>query len=242
MFKDLFEGKKLITFDLDGTTVRSEKAWDMAIREAAKDAGMSLFSTGTIGITLEKRWEQIFTERARKIEKSAIDDLSSKTKAFYLTHLDKVELVEGFWDIVAELKLLKKIPLALVTTTPRSITEKVLEKMDIKEVYDFIICGNEVRSPKPDPEIYKKTLDHFKVPAKNSLAFEDSLAGCTAAAKADIKVICVWDGLTPQKKFPDEVVGYTQDFTPFRGEIDTTYKEDIVKMAEEEKQRLANKR
>jgi beta-phosphoglucomutase-like phosphatase (HAD superfamily) len=129
----------------------------------------------------------------------------------------------------------KKMNLALVTNTIRTVADKVIEHMKLKETFDFVICGDEVKKTKPDPEIYKAVLKHFGIGHKETLAFEDSLTGARAATRAHIETFVLWDEETPQREFPGEVLDFVGDFTSFPGEMDTTYYEDILRMAEEQK-------
>jgi len=240
MFKEFFANKKLIIFDLDGTVIQSNRAWDMAFADVAKVMQQDIFTFGTSGDTVADRWKHIIEANAIQSPRP-VPELVDLTQTAFLTHLDSIELTEGFWPFVAELKLMKNIQLALVTNTVKAVADRVLAHFQLKEVFDFVLCGDEVKHPKPDPEIYKKALAHFKIPSKEALVFEDSLTGCISAAKAGLKIICVWDGETPQRKFPDEVLEYTKDFTPFPGEMDTTYYEDIVQMAKEQEQEQEQK-
>ncbi|MFA5776570.1 MAG: HAD family phosphatase [Patescibacteria group bacterium] len=235
MFKEFFDKKKLITFDLDGTTVKSEKVWDLAFKEVAKLLSSDPITTGVRGDTVAERWRRIIENNDLKSTRP-VNELVELTHNEFVKNLDKLELTEGFWPFVAELKLMKKLNLALVTNTSRVIVDRVVIQLELQEVFDFIVCGNEVKNPKPNPEIYKKTLAHFKLRPKEVLAFEDSLTGCTSAAKAGIKIICVWDEETPKRKFPDEVLDFTGDFSPFPGEMDTTYYEDIKHMVREQEE------
>lgn len=233
MFKEYFIHKKLITFDLDGTTVKSEKVWDLAFKEVAKLLSADNITTGTSGNTVIDRWNHILESNNIKNPRP-MNELVELTQNEFVKNIDKLELTEGFWPFVAELKLLKKLNLALVTNTSRIVTDRVIAQLELKEVFDFVICGNEIKNPKPNPEIYKKTLAHFKLQPKEVLAFEDSLTGCISAAKAGIKILCVWDEETPKRRFPDEVLEFTGDFSPFPGEMDTTYFEDIKQMVNEQ--------
>jgi HAD superfamily hydrolase (TIGR01509 family) len=237
MYKDFFAQKKLITFDLDGTTVKSEQVWDAAFTEVAKVAGIDPTTTGICGNTVAERWKHILSATDLKTPRP-VPELVELTQTEFVKHIAELEVTAGFWPFVAELKLLKQLNLALVTNTARVVTDRVLAQLELKEVFDFVICGNEVKSPKPSPQIYQATLAQFKLPAKSALAFEDSLPGCIAAAKAGLKLICVWDEVTPKRNFPDEVLEFTSDFTPFPGEMDTTYLEDIKQMAKEQEQAL----
>jgi len=207
--------------------------WDLAFRTVASVVNIEPATTGICGNTVYDRWKHILEGTNLKLTQP-ISDLVAMTHTEFVKNLDKLELTEGFWPFIAELKLLKKLNLALVTNTSRVVTDKAITHLELQEVFDFVICGDEVKNPKPDPEIYKGTLAHFKLQPKEALAFEDSLIGCTSAAKAGIKIICVWDEETPKRKFPDEVLEFTHDFTPFPGEMDTTYFDDIQQMAKEQ--------
>lgn len=234
MYKELFDKKKLIIFDLDGTIIKSNTVWDKAFEDVAKVMQGDISTFGTSGDTVAQRWKQLIDANALSNPRP-LSELVEFTNNAFVQHVEDLELTEGFWPFVAELKLMKKLNLALVTNTARTVTDRVIAHLELKEVFDFVLCGDEVRHPKPDPEIYKKTLEYFKVTTKEALAFEDSLTGCISAGKAGIKTICVWDGETPQRKFPDETVEFTHDFTPFPGEMDTTYYEDIIQMTNEQK-------
>lgn len=233
MYKEFFEGKKLIVFDLDGTVIQSTKVWDKAVLDVAKRLNQNVYLLGDRGIDLRQRWEFIIRENALSVDKS-IEELVALTKESFLRNLGEIEVTEGFWPFAADLKIIRKYKIGLVTNTSRVLAQKILETLELTPVFDITVCGDEVKNPKPNPEIYKKALNIAGVKSKEALAFEDSLSGCIASAKAGIKTICVWDGRTPKSKFPDEVIEFTSDFTPFLGELDTSYYEDILKMAQEE--------
>ena len=236
MFKEIFANKKLIIFDLDGTVIQSQRVWDLAYKKVAEVAGFGTIDTSvSSGDTLANDWKHILATNVITNSRP-VNELVELTQNEYIQNLDKLEVTEGFWPFVAELKLMKKLNLGLVSNSCRVVVDRVIAHLELKEVFDFVLCGDEVKHPKPDPEIYKKALARFKIPSKEVLVFEDSLTGCISAAKAGLKIICVWDGETPQRKFPDEVLEYTKDFTPFPGEMDTTYYEDIVQMAKEQEQ------
>lgn len=236
MFGDYFRGKKLITFDLDGTVVKSEHVWDIAFRKVMRVKGWEWNGVGQYGASVWERWERIIKEN--KIERAgSIQDLVDLTHNEFVINMDSLELTDGFWELVAELKLDLKLKLALVTNTAKVVTDKVVGKMEFSEVFDFVICGDEVKNPKPAPDIYISTLNHFKVSSKDALAFEDSLVGSTSSTKAGIKTLLVWDKMTSMKRFPDNVVAYLEDFTSVVGNTKTTPYEDILKNIEEKKEK-----
>ena len=60
---------------------------------------------------------------------------------------------------------------------------------EIYDHFDSIICGDEVINGKPNPEMFNKTIDRFKINKNECLIFEDSLEGIMAANNSGINVV-----------------------------------------------------
>ena len=81
---------------------------------------------------------------------------------------------------------------AIVTTTSRTNVEALLGRRlgnAWAERFDAVVCGEDVRAKKPDPEAHRRALAALRLPALNTLAIEDSCAGATAARAADVPVL-----------------------------------------------------
>ena len=57
----------------------------------------------------------------------------------------------------------------------------ILEKTGILSYFDVIVDGNDVTNAKPDPEVFLKAAQLLNIDPKNSIVFEDSVAGIQAA-------------------------------------------------------------
>jgi beta-phosphoglucomutase-like phosphatase (HAD superfamily) len=53
------------------------------------------------------------------------------------------------------------------------------------------VCGDEVRSPKPDPEPYRPAADLLGVRIEDCVAIEDSPTGVTSAVASGAAVLAV---------------------------------------------------
>jgi beta-phosphoglucomutase-like phosphatase (HAD superfamily) len=53
------------------------------------------------------------------------------------------------------------------------------------------VNGHQVNHPKPHPEIYLQVADRLRVPPKNCIVFEDSLAGVESGLAAGMRVVGV---------------------------------------------------
>lgn len=68
---------------------------------------------------------------------------------------------------------------------------RVLEILDLTEVFDFVASRDDVEKGKPDPEIYFLVAKELDVPPSECMVIEDSPAGVEAALNAGMQVVAV---------------------------------------------------
>ena len=102
--------------------------------------------------------------------------------------VDYVKVKDGVFRFIHLYQ--KSIPIALVTSTSRVFTERLLEVFKLHSVFNCIITANDVRKSKPDPEPFKLALHQLNI--KNAVVFEDSLSGITSAKRARCYVIGIY--------------------------------------------------
>jgi HAD superfamily hydrolase (TIGR01509 family) len=103
------------------------------------------------------------------------------------------EGAEALLNTVAQLGL----PMAIATS---SGTEHALEKLrqaGLLQRFAAVIGADQVRRPKPDPEVYLKAAGQLGVDPRACLAVEDSEYGVRAAHAAGMTVIQVPDMIPP---------------------------------------------
>lgn len=83
-----------------------------------------------------------------------------------------------------------QLRLAVVTTTSRANLEALLAAAFGGEaLFDVIVCGEDVRRKKPDPEAYAIALEKLGLAPDDALAFEDTRNGLIAARAAGLRVV-----------------------------------------------------
>ena len=82
---------------------------------------------------------------------------------------------------------------ALATSAKRERAIKQLKMANIKELFDCIVCGDEVINAKPNPEIFLKAAEELSVKPENCIVIEDSPAGIESAYNANMIGIHVED-------------------------------------------------
>src|SRR5690348_11284161 len=141
-----------VLFDMDGTLVDSEKVWDIALGELAERAGGTLSPEARLAMTGSDMREsmRIFREDLDQPERPESPDVA------WLNHRVFELFDEGLVWRPGALELLRAvraagIPTALVTSTGRRLVEVALDTLG-RGNFDAVVCGDEVRVPKPDPE------------------------------------------------------------------------------------------
>lgn len=233
MYKTFFEDKKAVIFDIDGTIFKESREFRIkALKKVLENMKLSYIDPDPYcisGYASKEVWDAILY--ANDIKDIDINELVNKTEEAYIDLIKNTELepTDGFWDIFYELKQEKNFKTAITTNTRRSTQEIVMEKLDIKGVFDVEVFADDVRRPKPNPEIYKKALKLLKVRSKETICFEDSIPGAKSSVEAGIDTIVIWDGETRKSFFGDKILDFSMDFTPYPGNLDETHIEYVVR-------------
>lgn len=108
--------------------------------------------------------------------------------------IEKLNLKEGIKESLLNFNKIYKI--ALATGANREWAEKILNHFKIRDYFDFIIAGNEVKRAKPEPEIFIKAAQGLNLNPNECVVIEDAELGIIAAKKAGCFVISIPDELT----------------------------------------------
>jgi beta-phosphoglucomutase len=88
--------------------------------------------------------------------------------------------------------LAARVPVAVVSGAERAEVETVLGGAGLLELLAVVVCAEDVRAGKPDPEGYLRALEALGAPrADRVVAIEDSLAGITAAKRAGMRCLAL---------------------------------------------------
>jgi beta-phosphoglucomutase len=75
----------------------------------------------------------------------------------------------------------------------------VLDKLELLQVFDVIVDGNDVSKSKPNPEVFLRAANEMGVLPQHCVVLEDAPAGVEAALSANMKVIGLGDSNELQK-------------------------------------------
>ena len=82
------------------------------------------------------------------------------------------------------------LQVALASSSSRECIEQVLTQCEIRELFDCIVSGHEFTRSKPDPEIYRFTMDKLGRKPGECLIVEDSTYGVQVRRRAALWLPC----------------------------------------------------
>ena len=181
--------KKGIIFDMDGTIVDSlpyhYKAWKIFFKENKVENFSKKLKDYKGGGTLDLMTAVYGNKHSRKELKIMTDD---KEMIFREIYKNNVVPIMGFMDMFELIKS-KNILVGLASNAIRKNVKMILSELKIYEKFDSIICGDEVKRGKPDPEMFDETVDRFNLKKEECLIFEDSVEGVSAAVNSKVDVV-----------------------------------------------------
>ena len=181
--------KKGIIFDMDGTIVDSlpyhYKAWKIFFKENKVENFSERLKDYKGGGTLDLLTAVYGDKYSRKELKIMTDD---KEIIFREIYKNNVVPIMGFMDMFELIKS-KKILVGIASNAIRKNVKMILSELKIYEKFDSIICGDEVKSGKPDPEMFDETINRFNLKKEECLIFEDSVEGVSAAVNSRVDVV-----------------------------------------------------
>jgi phosphoglycolate phosphatase len=93
--------------------------------------------------------------------------------------------------------------LGIVSTKFRYRIEGVLQRDNVRDLFDVIVGGEDVASPNPDPEGLHRAITSLQCSLEKTLYVGDSVADAEAAKRAKVSFAAVLSGVTSRNEFRD---------------------------------------
>lgn len=225
-----------ILWDMDGTLLDTETLSDESIFETLKIPQSKRDELGhrlpweIKEPTLGKRgdeWVPMVIDYAVKHNWGVSDppphwkDFWEVQEGILNSYCSRVEECKGASSVVQRLDA-AGIPQCIATSSRKISVEKKRTRHEktIFQNMKLIVTGEEIENPKPAPDIYLEAASRMKVPIKECLVFEDSIAGCQAARAAGCgAVIVIPDPRGDPSKFDGLADQVLTDLTHFDAKL-----------------------
>ncbi|MCA0932761.1 beta-phosphoglucomutase [Lutimonas saemankumensis] len=187
---------KAFIFDLDGVIVDTAKYHYLAWRELANQLGFDFSHEQNEllkGVSRVRSLEILLDIGNVKLDQDEKEKyLHEKNEQYlkYIAKMDHSEILPGIDEVLHYLKR-NQIPFALGSASKNA--RLILKTLNLLDLFDAIVDGNDVSTAKPDPEVFLIGADKLGVPAKECIVVEDAKAGIDAAARAGMTSIGIGD-------------------------------------------------
>ncbi|WYK01985.1 HAD superfamily hydrolase [Enterococcus sp. 7F3_DIV0205] len=205
-----------VIFDMDGLLFDTELIYYQSTQKIA-DAMNFPYSKEVylefLGVSdeeVQENYHRIYQD----FGKEKVDEFIQRSydDTYQVFESGEVPLKEGVLELLDFLEQ-EEIPRIVASSNVRPAIELLLDGAGIKERFSGIVSAEDVTRAKPDPEIFQKALANLGTKADNTLIFEDSFHGVTAADAAGIPVIMVPDLLAPTNEIKEKTLEIFESLT-----------------------------
>lgn len=181
-------------FDFDGTIARSGHVWSQVDHVFLESRGIEW--TPDLSAELASRG---FSKGAEYvIERYGLDEtpeaICREWDAMGSELYPRlVELRPGAERYVRSLRA-AGVPCALATTNDSRVLGSLAPRIDVEDLFDAVVYGNDVTRDKNHPDIYLEAARRLDVPASSCVAFEDIAPALRSARAAGMATCAVCSG------------------------------------------------
>jgi len=194
-------------FDLDGVIVNTVplhfKAWQRMFAEYGKEFDFEDYKEKVDGILRIDGARAILTD----IDEAELKKAADKKQVYFLEYLNSEE-ISVYNDTVDLVKALKKEKIKRSVISSSKNCLPILKKVNLVELFDVILTGNDVTKGKPDPQVFFMAAEKMSVEPGSCVVFEDAVLGVEAGKRAGMKCVGIDRHGNPERlKKADLVVG-----------------------------------
>lgn len=201
---------KLVVFDLDGVLIDSKdlhyQALNLAIARVNPEWSipyedhLAFYNGNPTRVKLD-----ILSKKYLDISEADKQKIADKKQEITQILLDSIKIDQ---DLVSLFNNLSKdgYKIAVASNSVRDTVKTVLNKIGVYEIVDLILSNEDVKDPKPSPEIYNSCMKYFGVAPDQTVIFEDSEIGLAAAHASGAKAVLVSNRKSVNKEFIESVI------------------------------------
>ncbi|MDD3726455.1 MAG: HAD family hydrolase [Candidatus Ratteibacteria bacterium] len=191
--------KKLAIFDLDGTLIDAYKAITETVNYCLKELGYSSVSFETVKRSVGRGDIDLAKKLVGKEDVSVFTSLYRKNHLRFFNN-GNVKLLEGAEELLKYLKD-KGLYIAVATNRAGFSVSPILKRLNIDNYFDIIYTSDDVKSPKPDPEMLFNIMEYFKTEKGQTFFVGDMDIDYLAGKNAGVDTYIVLTGSSLKDDF-----------------------------------------
>lgn len=177
-----------IIFDLDGTLIDTEKAvlktWQSTLKKYNYEYSLEQLRV-VLGITMQKSFEKLNVVVDNQFESQWIQN--------YYPYAKEIDFFDGAKEMLLYLKE-KGSCLGIVTSRSKEEYDKYFNSFNLESIFNYIICADDTKKHKPNPEPLYKYVQLAKTDLKSCIYVGDMLTDIECANRAGIASgLMIWN-------------------------------------------------
>ena len=182
---------KAVIFDLDGVLIDAKDWHFESLNRALNLFGLEIPRDDHLitydGLPTKKKLEMLSMERGLP---PGLHAFINRMKQKYSIELIHAKCRPVFYHQYALMQIKKAgLRMAVCSNSIRETLDLMLSCSDLKKYFEFTLSNQDVKTPKPDPEIYLKAIEKLGLPATECLIVEDNHNGIKAAQAAGANLL-----------------------------------------------------
>ncbi len=190
---------KAVLFDLDGTLIDTAADFIRIIQDMCREEGRAIVDADLIRTQV--------SEGARAMVKLVYPELEVDDPVF-LAHRQRfldlygddiavdTDLFDGMYPLLEDLES-HNIPWGIVTNKPRWLSESLLKALNLTERCAVLVCPEDVKNTKPDPEPMYLAAKQIEIAAEQCIYVGDHPRDIDAGRAAQMYTVLAAYGYLP---------------------------------------------
>lgn len=196
---------KVVCFDFDGVIINSREVQCMALKNSYQEI---------MGINEDPPYEEFFDQSGNSLENIFNNlklpiEMAPIYRRISIENMDAIKINAGMPELLFYLKE-SGFKCALCTGKDRDRTILILEKVGVLNYFDKIVCSDDVKHPKPNPESLNLILKELGADLNYSIMIGDANNDIICAKAVNISSVGVtWGDVRKEKLItskPDYIV------------------------------------
>jgi beta-phosphoglucomutase len=182
-------------FDMDGVLVDSHPVHMRAWRRFFQSIGKPVAEQDLEFILEGRKREDILHHFLGELTAEQILPYSRQKELLFREEASTIKTIPGIHNFLEQLTR-ASIRLGVASCGGSGRVHHLLGHLALRDYFQVVITGDEVREGKPDPAIFHQTAGELKATPQELLVVEDSISGIQAAKAAGIRCL----GIAPSHR------------------------------------------
>jgi len=170
----------IFLFDLDGTLIITDDiyydVWKSILSNYNIDMNYEIFTNYIQGKSDLTVLKNLIPNKYNEL----INTISNLKDDLFLQNINKIKIIDGVIDFILKIKKIG-YKIGIVTNCNKKVALEILNKLEINNIIDKLVCGDDSEKPKPYPDPYIKAIKYFNSTNEKTIIFEDSKTGIQSA-------------------------------------------------------------